>query len=243
MPVSPANELSASASNAVLDQLAEGVIIADVEGRIRFVNEAARVMHGVDAIDVEPSEYSSTYHLFTVEGEPYPFDALPLARAVAGETVLDEAWLIRRPDGTEVYAVGSAKPLLGPQDEQIGAVLTLRDETVRRAAELQLSESEETVRAFFETTGIYTAVIDLDADDFHLAMGNRRMATVFGQDRLEGQSGRALVGDAQAMEILRLFRGATESTEPQIVEYPWDLAGERRWFVATINVMPQGRTG
>ena len=41
--------------------------------------------HGVEALDVEPEDYSDRYHLFTTDGAPHPFEELPLARAVGGE--------------------------------------------------------------------------------------------------------------------------------------------------------------
>lgn len=235
-PVLP-HELGEAASAAVLDQLREGIIVTDKDGAIRFVNEAAREMHGVAELDVAPEMYSERYHLFTVEGQPHPFQELPLARAVNGETVFEAPWIIRRSDGTEVYAVGNAKPLLGAEGEQTGAVLTIRDETQRHRAELELRESEETVRAFFETAGIYTAVIDLEEDDFLLAMGNARMAAVFGQEVLCGQSGRALIGEERMQPILEALRRAHVSDDPTIIEYPWTLDGEERWFVATITSM------
>jgi PAS domain S-box-containing protein len=112
---------------AVLSQLTEGVIIADVAGRITFVNEAANQMHGVTRLDVTPDKYSETYHLLTVTGEPHPSEQLPLARAVLrDETVHDARWKIRRPDGSVILAQGSARPVFGTGGEKIGAVLTLR---------------------------------------------------------------------------------------------------------------------
>ena len=121
---------------AALAQLSEGVIVADANGCIQFVNEAAARLHGVSKVDVCIDEYSTTYRLFTEDGEPYPSAELPLARAVLrGETVIDERWRIRRPDGTDVLAVGSARPVLGPGGDRLGAVLTLRDDAERAAAE------------------------------------------------------------------------------------------------------------
>lgn len=233
----PVFDLGQIASTVVLDQLREGIIVTDKRGAIRFVNEAARAMHGVAELDVEPAGYSERYHLFTIEGEPHPFDELPLAKAVRGEAVFDASWIIRRPNGSEVYAVGSAKPLMDDGGEQIGAVLTIRDETAEFVAKSQLRESEETVRAFFETAGIYTAVVDLDGDDFKLVMGNSRMAQAFGLLELTGQSGRDILGDDLADEIMEGFRQAAGSDEPTIVEYPWNADGLDRWFVATITRM------
>lgn len=230
-------DLDQLASAPVLDQLAEGVIVADTKGAIRYVNNAARDMHGVADLHVEPENYSDRYHLYTVDGEPHPFESLPLARAVRGEAVFDAPWIIRRPDGTEIWAVGSAKPLRDDSGAQIGAVLTIRDVTETMQARNELRESEETVRAFFETAGVYTAVIDVEDDDFRLVMGNQRMASAFGLEGLCGQSGRAIVGDAFADRIMEGLREAQASDEPTIVEYPWKADGLDRWFVATITPM------
>lgn len=131
---------------AILAQLGEGVIVTDVAGRITFVNEAAVSLHGVERLDIGPEEYSANYHLFTEDGQPYPPSELPLARAVRGEDVRDARWLIQRPDGTEVLAIGNARPILDGDGVQTGAVLTIRDDTARHAAETNLRISEEALR-------------------------------------------------------------------------------------------------
>jgi PAS domain S-box-containing protein len=237
MKSAPLIDLGELASTAVLDQLREGIIVTDRAGAIRFVNDAAREMHGVAELDVEPRDYSERYHLFTVDGQPHPFAELPLARAVSGETVTEAAWIIRRPDGTEIYAVGTAKPLLAANGEQSGAVLTIRDETEGHRIETELRRSEETVRALFETAGIYTAVVEVGEDDFHLVMGNGRMAAALGLDKLDGQTGRSLLGAGRVREIMPLLGAALESSEPTIIEYPWPLDGAPHWFVATFSTL------
>lgn len=141
-----AAEADAAEQAAILGQLAEGVIIADASGRITFVNDAATKLHGVSALDVEPSEYSETYRLFREDGSPYPSEDLPLARAILhGDTARDERWQIRRPDGTEVLAIGNAQPVVGADGKAIGAVLTVRDDTARHSAELALRNLNETL--------------------------------------------------------------------------------------------------
>lgn len=129
---------------AVLEQVADGVIITDSLGNIVFVNPAAESLHGVKMLGVSPDQYSETYHLLTEKGEPYPPEELPLARAVRrGETVLDARWRIQRPDGCIVRAIGSARPLVDPYGKQTGAVLTLRDDTARIEAEEAQRQNEK----------------------------------------------------------------------------------------------------
>ncbi len=132
----------AAEREAILGQLGEGVIVTDPHGRITFVNDAATRLHGVTRIDVEPEDYTEAYSLLTEFGEPHPIEDLPLTRAVRNtETVIDARWRIRRPDDTEVLAIGNARPVYAPDASVIGAVLTIRDDTRRHAAEEALSEA------------------------------------------------------------------------------------------------------
>ncbi|MBP1804945.1 PAS domain S-box protein [Rubellimicrobium aerolatum] len=134
-----AAERDATRTAAILGQLAEGVVVTDTGGRIAFVNEAAARIHGVARLGVGPEDYSATYRLFTEDGAPYPGEELPLARAaLRGEAAEEARWRIRRPDGREVRAVGSARPIRLPDGTRIGAVLTLRDDTARAGAEEEL---------------------------------------------------------------------------------------------------------
>ena len=180
-----ANLVAAAAErDAILGQLAEGVVVTDPDGRITFVNDAAVRLHGGERLDVGPDEYADTYHLFTEDGQPYPSKDLPLARAVTrGETILGARWRIRRPDGSEVLAVGNARPVYNPDGSRIGAVLTLRDETARVEAENRLAESETRFRTIANIAPVQIWMTDETGD---LAFANRSYKTWFdvGEDDL-----------------------------------------------------------
>jgi PAS domain S-box-containing protein len=190
-------EALAAQQAAVLGQLAEGVIATDPTGRITFVNDAAARIHGVARLDIAPDAYSNAYQLLTEDGRPYPSLELPLARAaLRGETVTGERWRIRRPDGTEVLAAGSARPVLAPNGARVGAVLTLRDETDRDAAEQALRESEHRLRALADNLPagmVYQLVMQPDGTD-------RRFVYVSGScERLTGVAAEAALADPAAL--------------------------------------------
>ncbi|HEY1225313.1 MAG TPA: PAS domain S-box protein [Brevundimonas sp.] len=168
---------SAAERDAILGQLGEGVIVTDPAGKVVFINEAAKRLHGVDQLDVEPDDYSRTFRLFTEDGRPYPPGELPLARAVLnGETVTEARWRIHRADGVNVLAVGNARPVDGPDGQRIGAVLTLRDETARIQAEHRLTESEARFRTVADSA---PALIWMTESDGAVIFTNRRYKTFF----------------------------------------------------------------
>ncbi len=117
----------AAERDATLRQLVEGVILTDADGRITFVNEAARNLHGLAVLDISVDQYTATYQLLTEEGQPYPFAELPLARAaLRNEHVNNARWRILRPDGTDILVEGSAQPIFDERENKIACVLIIR---------------------------------------------------------------------------------------------------------------------
>ncbi|HEX5504738.1 MAG TPA: ATP-binding protein [Thermomicrobiales bacterium] len=136
-----AAERLAAERAAILGQIADGVVLADPQGRVTFANAAARRLYGGVGERVRGDRFLGAYRPLTLDGEPYPPAELPLARAaLRGEAVLDAEWCLARPDGTAVTVQGSAVPVLAEDGARLGAVLTVRDVTARRALERQKEE-------------------------------------------------------------------------------------------------------
>ncbi len=171
-------ETAAVEREAILNQLAEGVVVTDPTGRVIFVNEAAERVHGGFPLgDISP-DAPPPFVVLTDDGQPYAFAQQPLMRAMAtGEVVEDERWRIVRSDGEYAIAVGSAKRVIGPGGEQIGAVLTLRDETARIQAEQRLAESESRFRTVADSAPVFIWMTDPDT---RIIFANLRYQTVFG---------------------------------------------------------------
>ncbi len=220
-----AADLAAAAAerDAILGQLAEGVIVTDPDGRITFVNDAAVRLHGVERLDVGPDDYSGTYHLFTEDGQPYPTHELPLARAVThGETVLNARWRIRRPDGSEVLAVGNARPVFSPDGSRIGSVLTLRDETARVEAENRLAESETRFRTIANSAPVQIWMTDDHGD---IAFANHSYKTFFDvEDETLASSWKGTVAsldlDADHQAFLRAVKARDRHQRTVLIEHP-----------------------
>ncbi|HEU4454670.1 MAG TPA: PAS domain-containing sensor histidine kinase [Longimicrobium sp.] len=136
--------------DAVLEQMADGVIITDASGRLRRVNPAAARMHGRSVTGIWPADWSRCYDLLRLDGSPYPPEELALARALRqGEVVEGEEWIVRRPDATLVRLLGSAAPLRDVHGRRIGAVLVMRDITERARLVQALRAETEAKERFF----------------------------------------------------------------------------------------------
>ena len=136
--------------DAVLDQMADGVVVVDGGGRIVRANPAAERIHGRSFPRIAIDEWTDHFGLRRPDGERFPDQRLPLARAALhGETVVSEEWMVERPDGSMVRLLGSAAPLLAPSGEQRGAVLVMRDITERSQLLEQLQHATTVKDRFF----------------------------------------------------------------------------------------------
>ena len=187
--------------------MAEGVIVADAGGNLVYVNTAASRMHGVETLGIGVEGYSDAFHLLTEDGMPYPSSELPLARAVLrGETVIDERWRIRHPDGREILAVGSARPVFDDAGVQIAAVLTMRDDSVRDAHSRLKRERNALARQLHDAVvQSPRSTVIYDAEGRLLAV-NRAFERLWGVKLSDAPPGYSVLTDPQLVAA-----GATEA--------------------------------
>jgi PAS domain S-box-containing protein len=140
----------ASVLKSVLDSMAEGVVVANRDGRFVLFNPAAEQIAGVGAVSPEagPEHWPSLYGIRLGDGRtPCPADQVPLARALRGESV-DEADLYidheSIPEGRWLRA--SARPLRDRNGTANGGVVVFRDVTERRRADEQIRDYAEQLR-------------------------------------------------------------------------------------------------
>jgi two-component system phosphate regulon sensor histidine kinase PhoR len=73
--------------NAVINSIAEGVVLCNREGRLVLANQSAMELLSVERIPLEQSlsEMPDFYAMRDLEGNTLPVEQLPLARALSGE--------------------------------------------------------------------------------------------------------------------------------------------------------------
>ncbi len=128
---------------AVMENLGEGLILADAEGRLLHCNPAVLAMHGL-ASEAEwrraADAVVQNYALETLTGERLRFEQWPLQRLLRGEPVRGLELRLRRiVDGWErVFSYGGGV-VSGPGGVRF-AFLTIGDVSARNAAERALRE-------------------------------------------------------------------------------------------------------
>lgn len=132
---------------AVLESMSEGVVACDEHGQLTLFNDAARRAQGQDAAPMSPEEWAGHYDLLESDGvTPLPPEQVPLLRALRGEQVREAPLAVRTRAGAVMHVLASGRSMPGPDGQPLGAVVTLRDVTERRAAEQALSRSAAQLR-------------------------------------------------------------------------------------------------
>ena len=119
----------------VLENLAEGVLVADLDGNILDLNRAALELHGFDSAEQGRQQLAPSAKIFEmaeVAGDPLPGDQWPLARIMRGESLKEWPLSIRRKSGAWQREFSYSGSLVADlEGEPLMAVMTIQDITGR----------------------------------------------------------------------------------------------------------------
>jgi PAS domain S-box-containing protein len=144
-----ANELRDKTTllQSVLDSVADGVVMADETGAFKVWNPAAVQIIGSGPAALQIDEWTSHYSLFLPDmSTPYPPRALPLVKAIQGESINEELIYIRNSKAHEAWLSVNARPLRDDTGRIKGGVAVFRDITERRRTEEALRNTQEQYR-------------------------------------------------------------------------------------------------
>jgi PAS domain S-box-containing protein len=131
---------------SALNSMTDAVVFTDALGRFVDFNDAFLVFHrfrNEETLRVNLEDSSSLYEMRFSDGTTTPSDMWPIARALRGETGIEEEYHLRRKDSGESW-IGSYSfaPIHSIHGEIIGSVVVARDITARVRAEIALRESQ-----------------------------------------------------------------------------------------------------
>jgi PAS domain S-box-containing protein len=119
---------------AVLDTMAEGVVILDTRAKPTYANPMAQRIMGLDEAQFKAREYNdSKWQNERVDGTPLPAEDHPMNVVLrTGLAVYDQEIAVRRPGHELLYISVNAAPLIDGQQQVSGVIVTFMDVTNRR---------------------------------------------------------------------------------------------------------------
>ena len=123
--------------DTIIDAIPNSIVLYDQQGRRIQQNRVAREMGSAENPPLSVEEMPAQLAIRRAGGEPFPLEALPLVRALKGETVIGAELLYRVPvKHLDRLVSVSAAPIHVPSSSTIeGAVTIIHDLTEQKAAE------------------------------------------------------------------------------------------------------------
>jgi diguanylate cyclase (GGDEF)-like protein len=160
---------------SILDTCNDAIIVADSTGKIILRNPAALRMHS-DLVDRVGEEVPSKLGYYRPDTKTlFPYQDLPLSRALQGEHVDNVEMCLHPACEPEVrWALGSSRPLIN-EEKILGAVVFYRDITERKELENKLASYTEELKASnVELQKAQVALEQLASVDELTGLHNRR---------------------------------------------------------------------
>ena len=115
--------------DTILRNMSDGVVVADENARLKYMNDAVVRMVGLGLTDVPAREWVERYGVFHLDKvTPFADEELPLLRAIRGESSDNVEMFVRNegvPDGIFISVDG--RPLRNEAGEAAGGVTVVRD--------------------------------------------------------------------------------------------------------------------
>jgi PAS domain S-box-containing protein len=155
--------------SAMLDNISDGIVACDADGRLVLFNKALEAMHQVTARELTSDSRSASLRIYEPDGKTLMLpETLPLQRALNGECVANKEMILRPLGKPPLSVLASAQPIVDGQGARIGAVVCVRDVTEQRRTESILRQAQK-----LETVGRLTGGIAHDFNNLlSIVIGN-----------------------------------------------------------------------
>jgi PAS domain S-box-containing protein len=150
---------------ALLENLQEGIVACDENGKLSLFNRTTREIHGMHEQRLPPDQWSEHYNLYLADGKTLmPFEQIPLFRAYRGEKIIEEELIISPKNHPARTVKCNGQPILRADGTKLGAVVAMRDITEQKAKEVALAKSEAKLLAIFNQSYIFQGLMNTEGD-------------------------------------------------------------------------------
>ncbi len=232
----------------VIENLAEGLIVFDPEGRDMQLNRAALQMHGYsrqeEVLSHLPDPFLNLFELSTLDGKVLPFEQWPIPRLIRGEDITgcelrlrnkQTGWQRLFSHGGTIVRDEAGRPVMG--------LLSLRDITEQKQAERAIRESEQQYKTLAENAPEVIARFDRA---LHHTYVNEYGAKVYGipREAIIGKTSAELGLPADKVAFWRTQLEAVFQTGKQrTVDFEFDSPTFGHQYFSSIFVPEFDETG
>ncbi|WP_295795684.1 PAS domain S-box protein [Mucilaginibacter sp.] len=163
--------------NAVVNNTNDGLAVVDKNGHFLIFNQAMIDLLGVEPVDSKTYDWSKRFNIYQQDGDTLlPTDNLPIVRALHGEFIKDEIYLIKNPKKGNVYLSISTSPIKDEKGEIIGALVVDREVTDQFLYQENLKIVNDKLLASNErfnyvVKATHDAIWDMDLKTYHIQWG------------------------------------------------------------------------
>jgi hypothetical protein len=232
--------------SAIVDTVAEGILILDAKGLVTFANAAAeRMLRRPRRSLIGRDRRGARIRPHHVDGRPIK-DAESLFERVStsGKPVFGEERRMLRPDRTFIDVTANAAAVRDLRGTTSAVVISFIDSTERRRVESTLRESEERLQAIVGST--FDGVVALDCDG-RIVEFNRAAEKIFRRSRAEvmGQPAQILMPQALRGPYAAAFqqRQAAPTKEFSRRLETTGMRGDGTEFPAEVSITALSRRG
>jgi PAS domain S-box-containing protein len=156
-------ERRAGELDAVFAAMVDGVIVYDAKGVALRANPAAEAVSGLDPAGTDRVALARKLAVRYPDGRPVAEDDLPASRALRGEAVINERFVLTHAEGHELTVLVSAAPLRADgivSGAGAGAVVVWHDVTAQEQTMRQLEAERARLKAIIENAPEAIVVTD-----------------------------------------------------------------------------------
>lgn len=169
-----------------LESIGDGVIVTDIKGNVKMVNECTEKLTGYTQKELEGRPLTDVFNIineYSRKKVKNPVEKVIKSGKVEG--LANHTILISK-DGQEKAISDSAAPIKDKNGHITGIVMVFRDVSERSEMIKQLKRNEEKYRNLFENTGTAMAIL---GEDTSISTINNEMLelTGYSKDELEGE--------------------------------------------------------
>jgi PAS domain S-box-containing protein len=152
----------ANTLDAIFHTMTEGITVANQEGEVLILNNAASHFLGVPKnFTNHLSSFLQRYPTYTLHGQQITEEDFPLARALRGERIRAERFVTIRADGAERIVEMNVAPMHDSMGKQIGVVSAFHDITEQIRVEQRIRQALDTLLHVAEAVSGLTDIKDI----------------------------------------------------------------------------------